>query len=453
MTSSIATAPTDVSTQPLCDVLVIGGGPAGSTAGTLLARRGFDVVLVDKDRHPRFHIGESLLPANLPLFDELGVGEEIRAIGMVKRAAQFESPWHAHCQTFQFGEAWDKSLPHAYQIHRAPFDEILLRNAEREGGRVFETCRLDQLALEASPERAAASARHETLGALDFRPRFVIDASGRDTFLANRFRIKHKNPKHSSLAVYGHFAGARRNPGEAAGYITIFWFDHGWFWFIPLHDGVTSVGMVAWPYFMKTRGTRSLEQFLRDNIAMSPKLAERLADATLVRAVEATGNFSYTSERNHGRNYLMIGDAYAFIDPVFSSGVWLAMQGAVAAADAVDTCLRAPARGAAALRRFDKTMRHGPRQFSWLIYRMTNPVMRDLLMAPRNPLRVREAVLSLLAGDIYGRTPIWGSLLVFKLIYYVSSALRPRTALRAWRQRKINIRPMDDLVEPTGAVR
>jgi flavin-dependent dehydrogenase len=429
----------------MCDALVIGGGPAGSTVSTLLACRGHDVVLLEKDRHPRFHIGESLLPANLPLFDELGVGEQVRAIGIPKRAAEFESPWHAQRQVFQFAEAWNKNMPYAYHVHRSQFDEILLRNAERAGVRVFETCKLEQLDLEADPQRASASAQHETLGALAFRPRFVIDASGRDTFLASRMQIKHRNPKHSSVAIYGHFAGAKRNAGAAAGNITIFWFDYGWFWFIPLPDGLTSVGMVAWPYFMKTRGGRSLEQFLRDGIATVPKLAERLAGATLARAVEATGNFSYVSARNHGRNYALIGDAYAFIDPIFSSGVLFAMQGAAAAAQAVDTWLRAPAaQGAAALRRFDAALRHGPRAFSWLIYRMTNPVMRDLLMAPRNPLRVQEAVLSLLAGDIYGATPIWKSLRVFKLIYYISSALRPGTSLRAWRQHKIDIHPMED---------
>jgi flavin-dependent dehydrogenase len=443
---------THASTQPLCDVLVIGGGPAGSTASTLLARRGYDVVLVEKDRHPRFHIGESLLPANLPLLDELGVGEQVRAIGMVKRAAEFESPWHANKQAFLFSGAWNKDMPHAYHIHRAPFDEILLRNAERTGVRVFETCRLEQLDLESDPERATASAQHETLGKLDFKPRFVVDASGRDTFLSNRFQIRHSNPRHSSLAIYGHFTGAQRHSGQAEGYITIFWFDHGWFWFIPLHDGVTSVGMVAWPYFMKTRGQRSLEQFLMDGIATTPKLAERLAGATLVRAVEATGNFSYTSERNHGRNYVMVGDAYAFIDPVFSAGIWLAMNGAVAATETVDTCLRTPARSAAALRRFDKIMRHGPSKFSWLVYRMTNPVMRDLLMAPRNTFRMQEAVVSLLAGDIFGKTPIWKSITVFKLIYYISSIMQPRTSLRAWRQRKINIRTVEGLVSPTGGV-
>jgi len=446
MSTETAAAPArPVSTQPLCDVLVIGGGPAGSTVSTLLARRGHDVVLLEKDQHPRFHIGESLLPANLPLFDELGVGEQMRAIGIPKWAAEFESPWHAQRQVFAFAEAWNKTMPHAYHVYRSQFDELLLRNAERAGVRVFETCKLEQLDLEASPERAAASAQHATLGTLDFKPRFVIDASGRDTFMASRLQIKHRNPKHSSVAVYGHFVGAKRSPGQAEGNITIFWFDYGWFWFIPLPGDVTSVGMVAWPHFMKTRGGRSLEQFLRDSIATVPKLAERLTDSTLARAIEATGNFSYVSARNHGRNFVMIGDAYAFIDPVFSSGVLFAMQGAVAAAEAADTWLRAPAaQGEAALRRFDRTLRFGPRKFSWLIYRMTNPIMRDLLMNPRNPLRVREAVLSLLAGDIYGSTPIWGSLAVFKLIYYVSSALRPVTSLRAWRKRKFNIRPLEN---------
>ena len=148
------------------------------------------------------------------------------------------------------------------------------------------------------------------------------------------------------------FAGARRHEGQAAGNITIFWFEHGWFWFIPMQGDITSIGMVTWPYYMKTRGERSLRQFLMDGIAMCPALAERLKVATLVNEVEATGNFSYVSERNHGPNYLMLGDAYAFIDPVFSSGVLLAMNSGVIGADAIDTCLQRPAEAGAALATF-----------------------------------------------------------------------------------------------------
>ena len=426
-----------------CDVLVIGGGPAGSTVGALLARQGHDVLVIDKDAHPRFHIGESLLPANLPLFDKLGVADEIRAIGVQKFAAEFMSPWHSHKQAFQFADAWDKTMPYAYQVRRSEFDHILLRNAERSGARVMERSRIESINLDATPDWAEARVRNATGHALACRARFVVDASGRDTFLASRLKIKHKNPHHNSVAVFAHFADAQRNEGTAEGNITIFWFEHGWFWFIPLQDGATSIGMVTWPHFMRTRGERDLSRFLLDGIALCPALADRLRHARIVHPPEATGNFSYLSEHTHGRNYVLLGDAYAFIDPVFSSGVMLAMQGGFAASDAIHTWLTQPAKRASALARMDRELRHGPREFSWFIYRMTSPAMRDLFMGPRNPLRVKDALVSLLAGDIYGRTPIWASLRLFKLIYYITALVQLPRTWQAWRQRKRNLRAVD----------
>ncbi|WP_298135135.1 NAD(P)/FAD-dependent oxidoreductase [Acidiferrobacter sp.] len=428
----------DISPAEECDVLVIGGGPAGSTAATLLAERGHRVVIAEKMHYPRFHIGESLLPANLPLFERLGVGDEIRALGMVKRGVQFVSPWHEKTsQTFSFKDAWDKSLDHAYQVRRSEFDQVLLRNAERKGVTVHEGCQVNTVEDGAAGAGMLVRAEGES-GPRIWQARYVMDASGRDTFMGNRERMKHRNPRHNSASLYAHFRGAIRQEGEAEGDISIFWFQHGWLWFIPLPDGATSVGAVTWPYYMKTRQT-DVETFFRDIIAQAPGLAARLAGAEMVTPVEATGNFSYSCDRAYGRNYVLLGDALSFIDPVFSSGVLLAMQSAFYAADAVDTCLREPAKGPAAMQSYERAMRTGLKKLSWFIYRINHPSMRDLFMGPRNVFRVKEALLSVLAGDIFGDTPIWRSVAIFKTIYYLDQVRHPRRSIMAWRRRRASI--------------
>jgi len=425
---------------------VIGGGPAGATAATLLAEQGHRVTLLERAHHPRFHVGESLLPANLPLFDKLGVRAEVAGIGLEKWGAEFVSPWHEHSQSFEFADAWDKSMPHAYQVRRAEFDEILIRNAGRKGANVIEGCRVRDLEFLPQDAGAIVRAEHDDGRTETWQCRFLIDASGRDTFLGNRFKAKHRNPKHNSSALYAHFKGALRHAGRKEGHITIFWFAHGWFWFIPLADGATSVGVVTWPYYMKTR-TKPVKDFFLDFIPMCPALAQRLQGAELVSRVEATGNFSYTCDRTHGVNWLLLGDAYAFIDPVFSSGVMLAMQSAFAGAEAADTCLRQPDQATDALRAFDRAIKHGPQEFSWFIYRVTSPTMRDMFMSPRNVFRVKEALLSVLAGDIFGKTPIWRSVLAFKVIYYLAAVAKLKHTIVAWRQRKRNIRYVEETEE------
>src|SRR6202034_432964 len=219
------------------DVLVIGGGPAGSTVATLLARRGHRVPLLEKRRPPRFHIGESLLPANLPLFEQLGVAEQVRAIGMRKLGAEFISPWDGRQQDFRFAEAWDKSMPYSYQVRRSQFDEILIRNAAHAGAQVIEACRVRS--VEFQPRHAGAGvgavrieARHQDGRTQHWQARYLVDASGRDTFLANSIGVKRRNTKHNSAAIFGHFGGAERHADERAGHISIYWFDYGWFWFI-----------------------------------------------------------------------------------------------------------------------------------------------------------------------------------------------------------------------------
>jgi flavin-dependent dehydrogenase len=387
-----------------CDVLVVGGGPAGSSAASILAEQGYRVVVLEKARHPRFHIGESLLPANLPLLERLGVADQVRAIGMEKWGAEFVSPTDGRHQEFQFANGWDKSLQLAYQVRRSEFDEILLRRAGQLGAEVIEGCRVRD--VEFLEQGARVSAEHEDGRTQSWTAATVIDASGRDTFLGSRLQVKRRNKKHNSAALYAHFRGAQRECGRREGNITIFWFEHGWFWFIPLADGATSIGAVVWPHYLKTR-TTSMREFFLATIAQCPPLAEKLKDATLISEVEATGNYSYACDHSHGANYFLVGDAYTFIDPVFSSGVMLAMNSGIAAAEAVHACRTQPATAKRALKRFDRIMRHGPKQFSWFIYRVTNPTMRELSgrrhLRPHADLEIaapaQRSVLSDVAGE------------------------------------------------------
>jgi flavin-dependent dehydrogenase len=405
--------------------MVVGGGPAGSTIAALLAERGLDVVLLEKDRHPRFHIGESLLPLNLPLFERLGVAADIERIGMLKWGVDFVSPVHDRTVTFDFADAWDKSHPYSFQVRRSEFDHVLLRNAATKGTRVIEGQRVTSLDLD-HPYGVGVGAKDEDGEEQQWQARFLVDASGRDTLVANKLGLKDRNRRHASAAIYGHFTGARRQDGRAEGNISIFWFEHGWIWFIPLADGTTSIGAVCPPDYLKSRQS-DVTTFFKETIAKAPRLVERLAGATLTGAATATGNYSYRARGMTGRNYLMVGDAYAFIDPVFSTGVYLAMTSAFRAADTVATVVRDPRHAAPALARFDADVRRGLDRFSWFIYRMNRPALRDLFMNPRNLLRLQEAMLALLSGDVFRPSPVHRRLTVFKAIYY-AKALRARFA-------------------------
>jgi flavin-dependent dehydrogenase len=420
-------------TNPDCDVLVVGGGPAGSTISTILAEKGWSVTLLEKEHHPRFHIGESLLPLNLPIFERLGVLDKVHAIGIKKPGADFNSGMEVsgHHQ-FHFSFALDKNHPYAYEVRRSEFDELLLRNSASKGTNVIEGVRVTHVDFpkDGHPVAHAVDAKGEKSA---WTCRFFVDASGRDTLLSGQFQLKKKNPHHASAAMFGHFAGVDRREGEFEGNISVYWFEHGWFWMIPLRDGTMSVGAVCRPSYLKQR-TGTIQEYLLRTIAIGhPEMRERMRNATLIDNVaRATGNYSYQSTRMRGDRHIMVGDAYAFVDPVFSSGVLLGMNSGLFGAEAVDAWLRGDPTAEQLFRRFETMVRRGVKTFSWFIWRFNSPGMRSLMLHPGNPMRVQEAVTSLLAGDVFrdigARSRFW----LFKFFYYMFSIKHARTSLRLW---------------------
>jgi flavin-dependent dehydrogenase len=429
-------------TESVSDVFVIGGGPAGSTAAALLAMHGRRVTLADKDVHPRFHIGESLLPQSVPLFRRLGVLEEVERIGVPKLGADFVSQYHGRTHTFWFAKAFDESLPSSFHVARAEFDKVLITRAADCGVDVVQGCEVTAATRDDSTGVWTLEGRHAGLPRR-WHARYVLDASGRDTFFAGRQGWKVANPDHTSAAMFTHYAGVPRSTGPDAGNIQLYWFAHGWFWAIPLNRDITSIGAVCWPQYLKSR-TGPIERFFDDTVSMAPDLARRLEGATRAADITATGNYSYKSSRIGGPGYLLIGDAYGFVDPLFSTGVLLAMESAASAADRVHRLLDTGTLEGELMREHAGYVDQAMQQFEWLIHRMPNPIMRDLIMMPDERIRARRAVMckraviSLLSGDVFGNSLalMREHLRNFKLVYYWHCLTQPLRWLRFQRFRR-----------------
>jgi flavin-dependent dehydrogenase len=403
-----------------CEVLVMGGGPAGSTAAALLSRLGRTVILLEKARHPRFHIGESLLPMNLPLFERLGVLDKVQAMGMFKPGADFEADNERGYNTFAFKRAIGNSPPHAYQVWRQDFDKMLFDHARttgadtREGHEVIAVEQVDS-------RRSQVEVRTEDGGTYRITAQYVVDATGRDTFLSSKKRLRRKNAEHQSAAIFGHFRGAECRPGEDAGNISIYRFDHGWMWMIPLPDGVMSIGAVCRPAYLKQRKGKTLD-FLLETLNQNEGVRKRIEHASLIgEEVRVTGNYSYDSAQMGGLGWVMVGDAFAFLDPVFSSGVYLAMSGAEQAATVVDTALREPWREAKLLRKLERRQRAGMRRFAFFIYRFNSPIMGRIFRQPRNIWKIEQGVISMLAGDLFDSPNVVRRLRAFKFVYALTA--------------------------------
>ena len=321
-------------------IAVIGGGPGGSTAATMLARKGHDVVLFEREHFPRDHIGESLLPASLPVLEVLGVSEAVERAGFLKKWGatmvwgRSPDPW-----SWYFRET-NRRYPHSYQVWRPEFDALLLDNSRRHGVQVCEGHRVTDVVFEG--ERAAAVRVEGEDGSERLEPAdFVVDASGQAALIGRARQLRRWDPYFRNMAVYAYFAGAKRLDPPDETNILVESYPNGWFWTIPLHTGVASVGAVVDRDVAaeRVRGGE-LAEFLMAELALAPKTASLLGQAQLVKGPISIRDWSYLSDSVVGDGFVLVGDAACFVDPLFSSGVHLALSAGVLGAAYVTTALK-----------------------------------------------------------------------------------------------------------------
>jgi halogenation protein CepH len=348
------------------DVVVIGGGPAGSIAATLLADAGHRVLVLERERFPRYHIGESLLSATLPILDAVG------ATPVIERHGFLEKPggtflWGRQREPWSFWVREDPGgRPHAWQVVRAEFDQLLLENARAHGAEVREEHAVT--AVDADDGRPVVHARSAGGAIFRLAPRFVVDASGQAAVIGCARALRRFDAFFKNLAIFGYFRGAERLPGELANHILSAAFGDGWFWYIPLHDGTMSVGAVVDARRWRALADGDPEGTYRGLIARCPAIAERLARATLVSRVRIIRDYSYTSTRFTGPGFLLAGDAACFIDPVFSTGVHLACLAGFLGAGAVGRILSGAASEAEALAEYEAAYRAAFERYLRFLY-------------------------------------------------------------------------------------
>ena len=410
------------------DVLVVGGGPGGSSAATFLARGGLRVALAEREAFPRFHVGESLLPANMPVLDRLGVLDAVKARGfLVKYGAYFHDQDLDLGYQFFFreGKPWPS---YTYEVQRGEFDKILLDHAAAQPNvTLLQPATVERVAFDEDGVTATVA---EAAGPREVRARFLVDASGRDAFIATRHGKRRPVEGLGKVALFAHFRGGKRWPGKEAGNIRIFSFEPGWFWYIPFHNGTSSVGCVL--HARTVRGhERNLEQLYHSLIARCRGLAEALDGAPRITAVHSAANFSYQTEPAIGDRFVCVGDAIAFLDPIFSSGVYLATQSAELSSVEI---LKAFRENRFEVRRFagyQKAIRRGMRPFQRFIRNFYDPSFTEMFLNPREYAGMVDGVTGVLAGGAFLRMSLRMrlSLEVFFTIVRINRWVRRRRGL------------------------
>lgn len=406
-------------------VAVIGGGPAGSVAATTLAQRGISVVLLERDKFPRFHIGESLLPNGNYLLKKIGVWDKVAAAGFVeKRAGQFTLADGSRTMRNVFAKGMIKGLTKAYQVERSRFDDILLRHAQEAGADVREETVVtkavrsgDKWQVTVTSARRTESVEVQPMETLEVD--WIIDASGRDSFMGRALKLKKASlPYPGRVAVFSHFKNMVRETGERAGDTIILRLRDAWVWVIPLSETLTSVGVVVQKSSTRRRG-ESWEGLFWRKIAESSYMSACLEQATAVETYRVESDYSFSYENFGTEKVLLAGDAASFIDPIFSSGVYLAVESGYQAANRIADNLegRLGARRPQKIYRdYTRLMKRQMGHMRQLIDAYYDKDSFEVFMSPRPLLQLPGAVNSVLAGSLLPRFSIRWRLWLFQKI-------------------------------------
>jgi flavin-dependent dehydrogenase len=421
------------------DVAIIGGGPAGSTAATLLSKAGRRVVVLERDKFPRFHIGESLLPFSMETFTRLGIQEKLRAGFVEKFGGEIAEAGGEKAAKFYFKDGFGSRTDRSYQVTRSKFDKMLLDHAAESGAEVREETMVENVDFD--QDGATLFLRRDALprvlGRAEARPseniraRYVIDASGRNSVIGNKFKLKKSYQHLQKLSLFAHYEGLGREEGIDGTLTRMVRTLQSWFWIIPLENDRTSIGIVLEAADFKGSGL-SAEEFFERAIAEQPLVRNRIGAGRRVSQVYTAADFSYRSERLTGDRWLLAGDAAGFIDPVFSSGVFLAVLAGEQAADVLHEVLDHPKRARRLFRHYERLVNRAMDVYlrfveSWY----AGKEFIEVFLTPTELLQIPPAVNAVLGGNIGNRFAIRWRMELFYLIVRLQKrwTLCPRLSL------------------------
>jgi flavin-dependent dehydrogenase len=410
------------------DVAIIGGGPAGSTAAALLARAGRRVIVFEREKFPRFHIGESLLPFSMKAFTRLGLHEKFSRAGFMKK---FGGEMFGACSEkgnkFYFKDAFRSQTDHAYQVTRADFDKVLLDHAAESGAEVHEETSVERVGFSKNDVGLCVKSNGSSR---TIRTRYVIDASGRNSVLGNHFKIKKTYDHLQKLSIFAHYDGVWRADGRDGTLTVLIRGIDRWFWVIPLTPERASIGVVL-DKEVFPQSKLSPEHFLEQALAEQPIIAKRMTNAQRASEVYVAADFSYRSTKLHGNRWLLAGDAAGFIDPIFSSGVFLAVFSAEQCADVLTEVLDRPQKARRLFARYERAVNRAMDIYLRFVNAWYTKEFMEVFLSARDTLGLPPAVNAVLGGNIGNSFAIRWRMWVFYFLVWLQRyyPIAPRLTL------------------------